>query len=251
MFNSNYKYNRPIVASFPCVQKETERGHRSGQFCSWEHAQADGPITSCLYPSFSLIVVMAKARKPWPVILPLYPMRSSAVKIVLLLMLFWGFEIWGNTRSRFPFICLSSSKIATAWLDKGTTCVRRIFIRSAGMIHSAFSRLNSSHLALISSLVRTKVSIISLIAKIVWRFFRAGRTNLDGAVQAMADGVGFTSKVEASSFVTFFQTPYQRLPPTLPPQISDHFGLQWLLFHLWAYRTFWILSSENLSTDMT
>jgi len=43
-------------------------------------------------------------------------------------------------------------------------CGRRIFMRSAGMIHSARSILNSSHVASINSLVRTKVSINNCMA---------------------------------------------------------------------------------------
>ena len=49
--------------------------------------------------------------------------------------------------------------MARACFDSGTSCGRRIFIRSAGMRHSAASRSNSDQVALISSPVRTKTPV--------------------------------------------------------------------------------------------
>ena len=52
----------------------------------------------------------------------------------------------------------------TAALDNGTRCSLPIFMRSAGMVQTAFSKLNSDHLALNVSLERTAQRMVSASA---------------------------------------------------------------------------------------
>ena len=54
---------------------------------------------------------------------------------------------------------------STACVDKGRMCGMRIFMRSAGIRHSAALRSNSPQRAAINSPVRKKVKAINCIAK--------------------------------------------------------------------------------------
>lgn len=56
--------------------------------------------------------------------------------------------------------------ISSDCLESGTMCGVCILVRSAGMLQRADSRSISDHLASMSSLVRTKVKTISLIASL-------------------------------------------------------------------------------------
>src|SRR5258705_8552713 len=66
-----------------------------------------------------------------------------------------------------PESARSSRNTATAWRDRGTRCSRRIFMRPAGMRHTAefSSRFSSSlHLPARNSVVRRNVRVTSFNA---------------------------------------------------------------------------------------
>src|SRR3546814_7271964 len=53
----------------------------------------------------------------------------------------------GNSRSPPPPTSLSRLRMPTDWLDRGTRCARRIFVRLAGMVHTRFRKSNSDRSA--------------------------------------------------------------------------------------------------------
>ncbi len=62
----------------------------------------------------------------------------------------------GNKYFPFPVIFRKSSNNSNACRDRGTICCSSIFMRSAGMRHSAFGKSNSAQTAQRNSLGRTK-----------------------------------------------------------------------------------------------
>ena len=64
----------------------------------------------------------------------------------------------GNAKGNRPVSGCKSRKMATAWVDSGTMCCTRIFMRVAGIRHSDFSKSNSAHCAWRSSPGRTNTS---------------------------------------------------------------------------------------------
>lgn len=73
-----------------------------------------------------------QSRAPWPVIRPLYPIRSSALRIVLLLIGFRPSRPPGKSSSPHPVRLCKSCSTSSACRDRGTVCGVRIFIRSFG-----------------------------------------------------------------------------------------------------------------------
>ena len=68
----------------------------------------------------------------------------------------WTLPTEGNKYLPVPVQGCSSRRMATDCADSGTICGRRIFMRSAGMRHSAASRSNSPHCAARNSVGRVK-----------------------------------------------------------------------------------------------
>lgn len=98
-------------------------------------------------------------RNPSPVMsCPLYPIRRRAAVIVFSLIGRDRLRTPGNANSNRPVSCCKSRKTAMAWVESGTMCCTRIFMRSAGIRHCAFSKSNSAHCAARSSPGRTKTS---------------------------------------------------------------------------------------------
>src|ERR1700679_1366821 len=68
-------------------------------------AQAGGRRRHEKIRAFIFIVVIASARKPCPVMRPLYPSLSRAFRIVSLLICWRGFAALANNPTRVPFSC--------------------------------------------------------------------------------------------------------------------------------------------------
>ena len=98
------------------------------------------------------------ARKPWLVMSSfLKPIRHKAAFNVFSDMHRATDRTDGNRNRLCPVNFRSSLRAATARGASGTRCAFRIFIRVAGISHTAASRSNSTHSAARSSPGRTKI----------------------------------------------------------------------------------------------
>lgn len=96
-----------------------------------------------------------------------YPRRRSAALRVFSDIGRVRDRIEGKTYPDDPVIARISCRIAIDWRESGTWCGLRIFIFSAGMVHSAVSKSISSHRAWRSSPGRTKTCGASCSAHFV------------------------------------------------------------------------------------
>jgi hypothetical protein len=92
------------------------------------------------------------------------PIRRRAEFRAFSESIFSADRIDGNTNLPAPLMILTSNKTLIACRDNGTSCGRRIFIRSSGMCQTLLPRSNSPHSAFRSSTGRGKVSASNLKA---------------------------------------------------------------------------------------
>src|SRR3546814_13311110 len=77
----------------------------------------------------------------------------------------------GNSRSPPPPTSLSRLRMPTDWLDRGTRCARRIFVRLAGMLHTRFRKSTSERSANRNSPGRAESETTRVGPKRVWVYY--------------------------------------------------------------------------------